>query len=68
MGVKLLGKMKIHEIAKELDLTSKEVLKRAEELGIVVKSHMSSVEDEQINKIKESFKVKKVEENKKKRS
>ena len=61
-----MGKMKIHEIAKELDLTSKEVLKRAEELGIEVKSHMSSVEDEQINKIKESFKVKKVEENKKK--
>ena len=29
MGVNLLGKIKIHEIAKKLDLTSKEVLEVA---------------------------------------
>ncbi|MBO5479409.1 MAG: translation initiation factor IF-2 [Clostridia bacterium] len=60
-----MGKIKIHEIAKELDLTSKEVIERAVKLGIDVKNHMSSVDDELAKKIKESFKIKKVEENKK---
>lgn len=41
-----MGKIKIHEIAKELDLTSKEVIERAVKLGIDVKNHMSSVDDE----------------------
>lgn len=60
-----MGKIKIHEIAKELNLTSKEIIKRAEELKIDVKNHMSSVEEEIAEKIKESFKTNKKEENKK---
>lgn len=64
MGVKLLGKIKIHEIAKELNLTSKEIIKKAEELKIDVKNHMSSIEEELAKKIKESFKTNKKEENK----
>ena len=32
MGVKLLGKIKIHEIAKELNLSSKEIINKANEL------------------------------------
>jgi len=52
MGVKLLGKMKVHELAKELNLTSKEVIERANELGIELKSHLSSLEDGDIEKIK----------------
>ena len=44
MGVKLLGKIKIHEIAKKLGLTSKEVIKRANELNIEAKSHLSGVD------------------------
>jgi len=68
MGVKLLGKIKIHEIAKKLGLTSKEIIERATKLGIDVKNHLSSVEEENANKIEESFKnltkeVKKKEEN-----
>lgn len=59
-----MGKIKIHEIAKELNLTSKEIIKRAEELRIDVKNHMSSVEEELAKKIKESFKTKKKEEGK----
>ncbi len=65
MGVKLLGKVKIHEIAKELDLTSKEIIEKAKKLGIEVKNHMSSVEENQAKKIKESLKTKKKVENKK---
>ena len=53
--MKLLGKIKIHEIAKEIGLTSKEVIAKANELGIEVASHMSSVEEEVAAKIKNSF-------------
>ncbi len=62
--MKLLGKIKIHEIAKELDLTSKEIIERAGKLGIEAKNHMSSIEEELAKKIKESFKTKRKEENK----
>ena len=58
MGVKLLGK-KIHEIAKEVGLTSKEVLKIANDLGIDVKSHLSAVEEKDANRIKENITGKK---------
>ena len=51
-----MGKMKIHEIAKQIGLTSKEVIAKANELGIEVASHMNSVEDSQAEKIKNSFK------------
>ena len=51
MGVNILGKIKIHEIAKKLGLTSKEILDAANKLKIEVKSHMSGVEEEEANKI-----------------
>ena len=55
MGVKLLGKIKIHEIAKETGLTSKEIIEKAKELGIEAKSHMSGIEEEQAETIKKAF-------------
>ena len=42
-----MGKIKIHEIAKKVGLTSKEVIEKAKEIGIAVTSHLSTVEDEQ---------------------
>ncbi|MCI9016678.1 MAG: translation initiation factor IF-2 [Clostridia bacterium] len=56
MGVKLLGKIKIHEIAKKLNLTSKEIIEIANKLGIEVKNHLSAVEQKVAEKIEESFK------------
>ena len=53
MGVKLLGKIKIHEIAKEVGLTSKEIIKIANDLGIGVTSHLSAVDDSQAEQIKQ---------------
>ena len=50
-----MGKIKIHEIAKELDLTSKQIIEKANSLGIDVSSHMSSVDEEQAKRIKDSF-------------
>ena len=49
-----MGKMKLYELAKELNLTSKELLDRAGEIGIELKSHLSTLEDDQIEKIKKS--------------
>ena len=60
-----MGKIKIHEIAKEVGLTSKEIIKIANELGINVSSHLSAVDDEQASKIKNNLnnkESKKVEE------
>ena len=44
--------MRVHELAKELDKTNKEVLDMLKERGIEVKSHMSSLTDEQIQAVK----------------
>ena len=56
-----MGSIKIHEIAKKLNLTSKEVLKKANELGMEVKSHLSGVTDEQAKKLENAFGSKKEE-------
>ena len=50
-----MGKIKIHEIAKKFGLTSKEVLEVAKKLNIVVKSHLSGVEEEEANKIEKEL-------------
>ena len=61
-----MGKIKIHEIAKEIGLTSKEIIEKANELGIEAKSHMSGVDEQEAEKIKKAFsKDSKKEENKK---
>lgn len=50
-----MGKLKVHELAKELGLESKQLIAKANEVGIEVTSHLSSLEEEQVNKIKEIF-------------
>ncbi len=50
-----MGKIKIHELAKKLNLNSKEVLARAQELNINVKSHLSSVDEVDCAKIEASY-------------
>ena len=49
------NKIKIHEIAKKLGLSSKEVLEKAKALGIEVSSHLSGLEDNEAKKLEESF-------------
>ena len=58
MGVKLLGKIKIYDIAKKLNLTSKEVLEVAKKLNINVKSHLSGIEEEEAKRIEDDIKKK----------
>ena len=43
---------KVHELAKELNVTSKELLEIASHLGIYVTSHMCVLSDTEIDKIK----------------
>ena len=50
-----MGKIKIHEIAKKLNLTSKEVLEVAKKLNIEAKSHLSGVEQEEADKIEKEL-------------
>ena len=50
-----MGKIKIYEIAKKLNLTSKEVLEMAKKLNIDAKSHMSGVDEEDAKKIEKNF-------------
>ena len=50
-----MGKIKIHEIAKKFNLTSKEVLEVANELNIEAKSHLSGVEEEEAKRIEEEL-------------
>ena len=51
-----MSKIRLYEIAKELGKESKEVVARAKELGLDVKSHSSSVEADAGERIKSSFK------------
>ncbi|EHI68967.1 translation initiation factor IF-2 [Streptococcus ictaluri 707-05] len=50
-----MSKKRLHEIAKELGKSSKEVVEHAKSLGLDVKSHASSVEEADAKKIKSSF-------------
>ena len=52
----LLGKIKLYDIAKELNLTSKEVLELAKKLNIDAKSHLSAVDEADAVKIRENAK------------
>ena len=53
-----MGKIKIHELAKELNKTSKEVLEKAKAVGIEATSHLSSITDEQADSIRKQYSLK----------
>ena len=46
-----MDKIKIHELAKKLNVNSKEVIEKAKSLNIDVKSHLSTITDEEAKKI-----------------
>lgn len=50
-----MSKKRLHEIAKEIGKTSKEVVEQAKNLGLDVKSHASSVSEEDAKKIVSTF-------------
>lgn len=50
-----MGKIKIYDIAKKLDLTSKEILEVAKKLKIEAKSHLSGIEESEAKKIEDEL-------------
>ena len=58
-----MEKIKIHELAKKLNKSSKEILDLATKLGIEVKSHLSTIEDKDVKRIEKEMANKKSEKN-----
>ncbi len=46
--------MKVHELAKELGINSKDLLEKAGNMGMAVKSHMSALDDTQVATLRNS--------------
>jgi len=51
--VHILAKVRVYELAKELRMTSKELISKMKDLDLNVNSHMSSLEEEEAEMIKE---------------
>ena len=56
-----MGRMKVHELAKELNMTSKELVEKLVDLKYDIKSHLSILEDSDVENIKKQLKTKKVD-------
>lgn len=52
-------KKRVHELAKELDIESKDIIKGMAQLGINLKSHMSTLEEKEIELYLKSYQKKK---------
>ena len=52
-----MGKIKVHELAKELGMQSKELVDKLINMKYDVKNHMSSLEDSDAEKIRKHFKL-----------
>lgn len=48
-------KKRVHELAKELDIESKDIIRKLSEIGVSVKSHMSTLEDDHVDKVIKFF-------------
>ncbi len=50
-----MGKMKLYELAKEMDVSSKDLLEQAKEMGINIKSHLSVISDDDAKNLKAKY-------------
>ncbi len=50
-----MGKIKIHELAKKLNKQSKEIMDLANKLGLEIKSHLNTIDDEIAKKIEKEL-------------
>jgi len=50
-----LAKIKIYEIAKELNVDNKSIIDAANKIGLAVKSHLSAIEEDEAKKIRDTF-------------
>ena len=50
-----MAKIKIYEIAKELNVDNKSIIDAANKIGLTVKSHLSAIEEDEAKKIRDTF-------------
>jgi len=50
-----MAKIRVYELARELNMTNKVLIEKMSQLGITVKSHMSSLEDETVAQVKSNL-------------
>ena len=50
-----MAKIKIYEIAKELNVDNKSIIDVANKIGLAVKSHLSAIEEDEAKKIRDTF-------------
>ena len=50
-----MSKIKVHELAKELGVENKEIIAKAQDLGLNIKSHLSAIEEDMAEKIRNTF-------------
>lgn len=60
-----MTKKRVHELAKELNIESKEVIKRLNDLGIEIKSVLSTVDEKDAQKLKQQLQSEKAADKKK---
>lgn len=57
-------KKRVHELAKELNIESKEIMNNLSHMGVSVKSHMSTLEDNEVERLLQQYRKKQVIEEK----
>lgn len=50
-----MSKTRVHELAKTLEMSSKELLEKLNEMGIEAKSHSSGLDDDTVNRVMDKF-------------
>lgn len=48
-----MGKIRVYELAKQLNMTNKVLVQKLQEMGYPVKSHSSTVDESQVSEIKD---------------
>ena len=61
-----MAKMRVHELAKEIEKQSKEIINFLFGKGIEVKNHMATLEEDQVEMVKKEFASNSKEEKEKK--
>ena len=51
-----MSKVRVYEIAKQLDVSTKEILNKLKEYGFAIHSHMSSLQEDEVNLIMDYYK------------
>ena len=54
-GVNDMSKIRVYQLAKDLEISSKDLINKLLEFNIIVTNHMSTLEDEEVNILKELY-------------